>query len=217
MRLPFTHDQFLNVFGAYNRLLWPFALALWIASFAAVVTLLHSHHSPHRWFSGLLAGHWAWSGLAYHLAFFTAINPAAWLFGVLFLVQAALFIRSGVARSQLRFSMGRSFWHLTGAACLVYALVYPVLNVAAGYEFPRVPTFGVPCPSTIMTAGFLILATGPVGRLVVIPVVWCFIGGSAAFLLGVRTDLALIPAGAAMVLYVLTSGTMRRTWHGQKR
>jgi Family of unknown function (DUF6064) len=216
MRLPFTHDQFLGVFGAYNRMLWPLALALWVVSFVAIVILVRAHHPPHRWLSGLLAGHWAWSGLAYHLAFFTAINPAAWLFGVLFLVQAALFIWSGVAKSQLQFSMGRSAWRLTGMACLAYALVYPLLNFAGGYEFPRVPTFGVPCPSTIMTAGFLVMATGPVGRLVVIPVVWRLVGGSAAFLLGVRTDLALIPAGAAMVLYALSSGAVRHAWQGEK-
>ena len=42
--------------------------------------------------------HWAWSALAYHAAFFTRINPAAWLFAALFLVQATAFFWSGVVR-----------------------------------------------------------------------------------------------------------------------
>ena len=30
MRLPFTHDEFLDVFGAYNTLLWPLEVILWL-------------------------------------------------------------------------------------------------------------------------------------------------------------------------------------------
>ena len=40
----------------------------------------------------LLAGHWLWAGLVYHAWFFTAINPAAWLFAALFVAQGVLFI-----------------------------------------------------------------------------------------------------------------------------
>ncbi len=29
MKLPFTHDQFLDVFAAYNGALWPVAALLW--------------------------------------------------------------------------------------------------------------------------------------------------------------------------------------------
>jgi hypothetical protein len=36
--------------------------------------------------------------VAYHVAFFTRINPAAWLLAALFLVQAVLFFRVGVVR-----------------------------------------------------------------------------------------------------------------------
>jgi hypothetical protein len=34
----------------------------------------------------------------------------------------------------------------------------------------------------------------------VIPLVWAFIGGSAAFLLGVRADLMLVAAGIALAV-----------------
>ena len=217
MQLPFTYEQFLEVFGAYNRALWPLGLALWIASFVVIVVFFRTNHPLHRWLSGLLAVHWAWSGLAYHLAFFTAVNPAAWFFAALFLVQAGLLVWWGVAKPRLRFTMGRSFWHLTGVAFLAYALAYPALNLALGYRFPRVPTFGVPCPSTIMTAGFLVMARGPVGWLAAIPAIWCVVGGSAAFLLGVRTDLALIPAGVAMVLYAMTSSRVRHASHSEEQ
>ena len=64
------------------------------------------------------------------------------------------------------------------------------------------PTFGVPCPTTLLTLGILSIANGRgSGLLLAIPVLWAAIGGSAAFLLGVPQDLGLIVA-ALLVLGV---------------
>jgi hypothetical protein len=54
-----------------------------------------------------------------------------------------------------------------------------------------------PCPTTLFTIGVLafLVPSSPRSPLVV-PVLWCFIGAQAAFLLGVTQDLALIVAGA---------------------
>jgi Family of unknown function (DUF6064) len=96
MQLPFTREQFFDLFDAYNGALWPALVALWIASVAASALLLSSRRLPDRWISGLLAAHWTWSALAYHLAFFTRINPAAWVFAAMFLLQAGVFVWFGV-------------------------------------------------------------------------------------------------------------------------
>jgi hypothetical protein len=40
-------------------------------------------------FRGRRASQAAWSAVAYHIMFFTRINPAAWLFAAIFLLQAA--------------------------------------------------------------------------------------------------------------------------------
>jgi hypothetical protein len=78
MQLPFTREQFFDVFAAYNAALWPGVLALWIASaLVAVLLFARPHRASDRIVSTLLAIHWAWSALAYHMAFFTSINPAA--------------------------------------------------------------------------------------------------------------------------------------------
>ena len=87
MKLPFTREQFFDLFVSYNESLRPVAVALWIVS-AVIVAVRLSVRRPHdRWISALLVTHWAWSALAYHVAFFTRINPAAWLFAALFLGQ----------------------------------------------------------------------------------------------------------------------------------
>ena len=79
MSLPFTRAQFFDVFAAYNTSLWPFALALWLLTVGAVLILVRGNHGAERLFSLLLAIHWAWTALAYHVALFSRINPAAWL------------------------------------------------------------------------------------------------------------------------------------------
>jgi len=86
MQLPFTKEQFFDLFAAFNMGLWPALLALWVASVVVSVLLLSSRRPPNRWISALLAAHWAWSALAYHAGFFTRINQAAWVFAALFLV-----------------------------------------------------------------------------------------------------------------------------------
>ncbi|WP_292530757.1 DUF6064 family protein, partial [Mesorhizobium sp.] len=61
--------------------------------------------------------------------------------------------------------------------------------------------FGVtPCPVTIFTFGFFLLAKPPVSRWVLaIPFIWSLIGGGAAFLLGVPQDWLLLVSGVVAV------------------
>jgi hypothetical protein len=62
----------------------------------------------------------------------------------------------------------------------------------------ELPMFGVtPCPVTIFSFGMLLLTRQPVPRwLLVIPFLWSLVGGSAAILLRVPQDWALLVAGA---------------------
>ena len=201
MTLPFTRDQFFEVFASYNESLFPFAVALWLASFAALVCLLRGQ-CRQRFINVLLVTHWLWVAIGYHIAFFSRINPAAWLFGGLFLIQALLFVWYGVIGERLHYSSGRSLRHVFSRGLIAYALIYPAISWLEGFSFPRMPTFGIPCPTTILTIGLLLAADRPVPRgLTGIPIVWAFIGGSAAFLLGVHADLMLLAAGVIMLVY----------------
>ncbi len=199
MQLPFTKEQFFDLFAAYNAALWPVLIGLWIASVMVSGLLLVSRRPINRLISALLAAHWAWSALAYHIAFFTRINPAAWVFAALFVTQAALLAWHGIARQCLEFSAGRSTQVVIGYGLVAYGLLYPVLALVGGHAYPRVPTFGVPCPTTIVTAGFLTLLRGRVPpTLAIIPMAWALIGGSGAFLFGVPADVGLLVAGAVL-------------------
>jgi Family of unknown function (DUF6064) len=203
VRLPFTRDEFFDLFTAYNASLWPAVVVLWVASALACERLMSSRRSPDRWISGLLAVHWAWSAIAYHVAFFTRINPAAWWFAVIFLVQAALLVWSGLIRGELSFRSSRTAWTPIGWLLMVYALLYPAITAVEHGSIVRIPTFGLPCPTTIFTAGVLLLASAPRRSLAIIPIIWSAIGGSAALLLGISADYALPVAGVALAVFAL--------------
>lgn len=198
MQLPFSEAEFLDLFGAYNAALWPAAAILWAVSLAAFVAVLRGSRS-HRAVSGLLIAHWAWAGLAYHVAFFARINPAARLFGGLFLLQALL-LAWAASRHPVRYAWARTPRHVIGALLATYGLLYPLLAIAFVHPYPRTPTFGVPCPTTLFTTGILMMAAPLHRSVLVIPLVWSVIGGSAAVLLGVATDFALFVASAGLLL-----------------
>jgi hypothetical protein len=209
MQLPFTKEQFFDLFAAYDEALWPALVALWATSVVASVLLFYSRRPPDRWISALLAAHWIWSAMAYHVGFFTRINRAAWVFAALFLLQAAVFFWAGVVRGRLSFAPWRNAWAPVAWGLVAYSLVYPAINAAQHLSVSRIPTFGVPCPTTIFTAGMLMLATPRSWRLSIVPVMWSVIGGSAAFLLDVYADYALPLAGIALAIFSIqrTSGS----------
>jgi len=199
MRLPFSHDEFLDVFGAYNAQWWPVALVLWFGT--AVIAW--------RWWRGrtanapltmsLLAVHWAWAGIAYHWLHFRAINPAAALFAVAFVLQAGLFSWLAIV-TRARVTRQRGMRGAFSVGLVGFGLLYPAIGLALGLEYPRMPVFAVPCPTTLVTAG-LLLATREAPRILsAIPLLWAAIGSSAAIMLGIRADLALIVAGLALLV-----------------
>jgi len=211
MALPFTRDQFFDVFAAYNTSLWPFALALWLLTVGSILMFARGARGAPRLVCLTLAIQWAWAALAYHAAFFWRINPAAWFFAALFLLEGGLLAWKGVLLDTLQFSGGRSPRHYLSGALVAYALLYPAIVWADGNPYPRLPTFGVPCPTTILTIGFLLAANPPgPGVVALIPIAWALIGGSAALLLGVRADLMLAAAG--ICLAVSTIRVRCRRW-----
>ena len=125
------------------------------------------------------------------------------MFAALFVFEAALLLWSGVIRRDLAFSPVSASWTRFGWLLTIYALAYPLINIVEHGSVTRIPTFGLPCPTTIFTAGLLLRASSLPRLLVIVPIAWSVIGGSAAFLLGVPTDYALPVAGASLAVLAL--------------
>ena len=202
MELPFTPDQFFSVFADYNEAFWFVVVALWFATIGALMLVWRQ---PERWSSMLsvfLGTLWLWNAGAYHAFLFTRINPAAWIFSALFAVQAVLFFRSSQQGRPVYLS-STGARQAIGLALAAYSLAYPFLTRALGHDYPATPTFGLPCPTTILTIGVLLTVRGRVPvTLSAVPIVWGFIGGSAAALLQVQTDYVLLAGGVLLFIAV---------------
>ena len=194
--MPFSIEQFFDVFRQYNETVWPAQLLL----YAPVIAILASTWKPQRTSGRIVAASlavlWLWTGTVYHLGFFRPVNPAANLFAALSITGAAMFFWHGVVRGRLRFAWRKGARAWAGAATIVYALLaYPAIGWLTGHGYWDSPTFGAPCPVTIFTLGVLMLAARPAPHVVfVAPMLWALIGTYAAAALGVPQDFGLLAA-----------------------
>jgi len=202
MNLPFTSEEFFSVFARYNETVWPMQLVLNALALVCIGLLFRPSALTSRAVSFALSFLWAWMAIAYHFAFFSSINPAAWLFGAVSLLGSLAFAWFGVVRTQLFFRPSLGVRGMVGATLVVFALVvYPAIGYLIGRRYPSAPTFGLPCPTTIFTLGLLLFVAHPVPRLVlVVPMLWVAVGSLAAFQFGVLEDLALLAAGVMAIV-----------------
>jgi hypothetical protein len=204
--LPFTRDQFFAVFTSYNDAIWPLQIVAYLLGLVAILAIFWSGRTANRVVSGILAVMWLWTGVAYHGLFFAPINKAAYLFGLLFVVQGVFIAYVGLVGSRLRFGFHGEPAAWVGAIFVVYAAVaYPLVGLATGHTYPDMPMFGVtPCPVTIFTFGVMLMTTERFSRwLLVIPFIWSLIGGSAAILLNVPQDWLLLFSGVITIALIL--------------
>jgi len=194
--MPFTIEEFLEIFRQYNLTVWPMPITLWVMGGFAVFLGTRKGPASDKVVSYILAFFWGWMGIAYHFAFFASINKAAYLFGALFVLQGALFL---IAKNKLVFRFRRDVYGITGAVLMFFAMVvYPILGYFNGHVFPAAPTFGLPCPTTIFTFGILLWTDKKIpAYLLFIPFAWSIVGFSAAILLGITEDVGLLIAGLA--------------------
>ena len=205
--LPFSREQFVGVFADYNGMLGPLHSAAPLLGLGLVVLSAYPSAGRERLIGIGLAALWIWTGVVYHGLYFARINPAAWLFAALFVLQGGLLLHAAIPRGRLRFNARRGAARVAGWALIAYAVVlYPLVGLLAGQPFDELPAFGLtPCPLTLTTLGWLLL-TGPSTprTLWPIPLVWSLVGGSAAIVLAMPQDWPLLAAGvgATALLWV---------------
>ncbi|MFN0194756.1 MAG: DUF6064 family protein [Aestuariivirga sp.] len=219
MNPPFTIEEFLGVFAAYNAAIWPFQIVAYFAGLLAVAALWLKRLRGSWLISAVLAILWACNGIGYHYLYFSTINPLASGFAAIFVLQAILFATSAFTANRIGFTVAPALRSWAGLALLLYALlVYPALGMLAGHGLMAGPMFGVaPCPTTIFTIGMLVLARGAwVPWLSIIPFLWSLVGLAAALQLGIPEDLGL-PAAGLLLLIALATGSYRERTAGEPR
>jgi multidrug transporter EmrE-like cation transporter len=194
MNPPFTTEQFFEIIAQYNQAIWPMQLGLNLLALIAIGLLIWRRPYSGRSIPTILALLWAWAGIAYHLFYFTTINKAAFAFGVVCLAGAGAFLWAGVIKARMEFTSTVKTRRVLSIILVAFSLVvYPVLSAPLGHGYPIMPTFGLPCPTTIFTIGVLCFLATPHPRYVLLtPILWSVVGTQAAFLFGVHQDLARI-------------------------
>ena len=204
--IPFTVEQFFDVFALYNTSVWPAHLIAYALGILAVLMARRGSERQSRAVSAVLAAFWIWTGIVYHMMHFRAINKAAVIFGAMFILEGVMLFLTGCLNARLGFRFTKSLNGVAGSIFILYAMVlYPLVGMLSGHIYPRCPMFGVaPCPLAIFTFGVLLLASPPVPiHLVVIPFLWSLVGLSAAIGLQVPQDYGLGLAGVAGLILVL--------------
>ena len=210
--LPFSREQLLTVFVAYNEDVWPVQVLAYLLGLLMLVLIVQPSAHRSRMVAAGLAAMWLWTGVAYHGMNFSAISNGALGFAAPFVIQGLLFVEAGVLRGRLAFGRRKGWNGWTGWALVAYASIgYPLLGQVLGHSYPGMPMFGItPCPVTIFTFGLFLLTTEPIPRrLLVIPVVWSVIGGSAAFLLAIPQDWLLLVSGITVLALLRRDAELR--------
>lgn len=204
MKLPFSVEAFFGVFESYNLSVWPAQVLLFLIAVTCLVLLRISKKMQSIFF--LLALLWLWMGGVYHFVFFSPINPAAKVFGTVFIIQALIFVYLAV-QGKVEVSTDNPKRKWAGISLVGYALlIYPVLGYLVGHRYPTAPTFGVPCPTTIFTFGVLLFALQRIPWFaVLIPLLWSLVGFSAAISLSVYEDYGLFLSGIVYLGVTLKS------------
>lgn len=207
MNLPFTIEQFLEVFKNYNLSIQPIQIITYVIGIIALTITIKKTSQSDRIISVILSFYWLWMGILYHIIYFSQINKLAYAFGVLFIIQGILFIIIGIFKDRISFHFKPNIYSLVGSIFILYAmLIYPIIGYIIGHGYPNSPVFGVaPCPTTIFTFGLLLWTDKRVAKyLLIIPLIWSFIGFFAALKLGILEDIGLLVAsliGTIMLFY----------------
>ena len=192
--MPFTTEQFFKVFENYNFSVFPFQLIFVIFGLGCLL-LLHSRNSNKNKLIGSFLGlMWIWIGIVYHIVFFSLINKAAYIFGFFFVTQGILIIIYTFGKNKILYNFKPLTQDYFGYFFILFGLIfYPIIGYISEGSFSRIIALGLPCPTTILTFGFFLMAKETFPKyLMIIPSLWSIIGTSAAINFGVHQDVMLI-------------------------
>lgn len=193
MKTPFNTDQFYQVFERYNSTIFPAQLIFLILGVAALFLILSEKSYKSKLTTGFIGILWVWSGLIYHIAFFSETNKAAYLFGLIFIIQGILILINAV-NNRLVFSFKLESRMYFGLFFILFGLIiYPTIGVFIHGTTNPIISLGLPCPTTIFTLGFFMLTNTRFPRyLLIIPSLWAIVGLGAAINFGIYQDLMIL-------------------------
>jgi hypothetical protein len=206
-KIPFSAAQFFSVIEEYNRHVFPSQIIFMLSSLICFMLIFSKYHHRSRIIGVYLGILWIWMGLVYHLAFFTRINPAAIVFGIGFILQGLLIIASAFKTNHVQYYHVNNPGSYMSIFIILFGIVlYPITGLFFSMSFESTIVLGLPCPTTIMTFGFFMLARENFPKyLLAIPTLWALIGLSASWHFGVYQDTMLIVSPITAIISIMLS------------
>jgi len=207
MNTPITTEQFFSVFEKYNHTIFPVQIILFLLSILAFIAIGSKIKQKDKVVTGILGVLWLWIGIGYHIAFFSGISNIAYGFGLLFILQGLFLLWEGVILYNLKFVFRITVQAFFGYFFIIYGLViYPVVGYLVEPNIFRIISVGLPCPTLILTFGFMLLCDKKFSKyLLIIPSIWAVIGISAVIKLGAYQDIMMIIAAIIADILILRS------------
>jgi hypothetical protein len=200
--LMFSPRTYYRLFELYNLAVWPWhVLALGIG-LAVLVLWLRGGAAWHgRAVAAILAACWLFVAWAYLFVRYDTINWAGSYFAAAFAIEALLLVFTGLVRNRLALRPPRDLAGAAGLCLFVLALfAWPLIGPLLGRPWLQAEVFGVaPDPTVVATLGVLVAADRPRWELLVVPLLWCAVGGATLWTMQ-SPDALLMPAAALLAL-----------------
>ncbi len=212
--LMFSPRTYYRLFELYNAAIWPAQVAAIALGFTILVLALRREAWAARAVAAILAACWLCVAWAYLLLRYDTINWAGSYLALGFAVEALLLAWTGLIRNQLRFQPGTGAIGTAGFCILLFALViYPLIAPLLRRPWLQVEIFGVaPDPTVVATLGILVAARRAHWGLLIIPLLWCTLGGATLWTMQ-SPDALVLPAAAVLAL-LLTAWKSLGRGHG---
>ncbi len=198
----FTLERFLNYATMYNQDLYPGQYLMLGLGLIAILTVFFRTKHSSRFISAILAFFYGWIGIQFYMIYFKEFMPIPYIFGILFIIQALIFIFEGTIRNRISFQFKADLYGLTGALLIIYAILgYQALEYLLGRGYPEILSFGMfPCPTVIFSLGIL-LWTGKKfpPYILIFPLIQALSGFIPAFMIGIIEDIGLIISGLLVI------------------
>ncbi len=202
MKTPFSQEQFFSVFEAYNTEVFPMQIVILALGFIALLLLKYKHRLKDKFIGAFLGFIWLWAGIVYQIIYFSPINQAAMVFGMIFIIQGILLLLDTFAFKRLAFSFNINFSGGIGAFLVIFGLlIYPLIGWLIERSVPHIISAGLPFPTVIITFGFFALATTMIRWYsMIIPFIWAIISLGAVTNFGIYQDYMLIISAIVVAL-----------------
>ena len=181
----FSPDVYYRTFALYHHRIWPAHLGLLAGLVLAAIAIRRAHEpvTCGRIVTLLFAAAWIWCAFAFHLGSYSSINWAARYFAGAFTLQAIVLLWLG-ARGKVH--LDPAAVRLGMIAVAIVLLTAPIAGLLTGRAWDQVELMALtPDPTAVATIVMLQLSRPRAARVaLVIPVLWCLVGGLTLRALG---------------------------------